>query len=117
MAGSRLGLFDFGRLPFVTMLAAVGLGVCLWQWRREQFRAPVAIFILFLLIYFGRPTWGPILGLLPMGQDLHLDRFIAGVHLDDDLVSPGGQTLGNGDVGVVLVGAGPRSEGAVSMGV
>jgi hypothetical protein len=74
-------LFDFGRLPVVTILAAVGLAVCFRRWKDERFRAPVAIFVLFLLLYFGRPTWGPLLNLLPMGQDLHLHRFIAGVHL------------------------------------
>ena len=77
----RGDLFDFGRLPAVTILAAVGLAVCLKQWKEERFRVPVAIFVLFLLVYFGRPTWGPLLNLLPMGQDLHLHRFIAGVHL------------------------------------
>jgi hypothetical protein len=74
-------LFDFDRLPVVTILAAVGLAVCLRQWREERFRIPVAIFVVFLLIYFGRPTWGPLLNLLPMGQNLHLHRFIAGIHM------------------------------------
>ncbi|MBQ10360.1 MAG: hypothetical protein CMJ45_02285 [Planctomyces sp.] len=74
-------LFDFGRLPVFTILAAAGLAVCLRQWRQERFRVPVVILVLFLLIYFGRPTWGPLLNLLPMGQNLHLHRFIAGVHL------------------------------------
>jgi hypothetical protein len=77
----RGDLFDFGRLPVVTLLAAVGLGVCLRQWRQERFRVPAAIFVMFLLLYFGRSTWGPLLNLLPMSQDLHLHRFIAGVHL------------------------------------
>ena len=74
-------LFDFGRFPSLTILAGVGLIVCLWRWREERYRVPVALFVLWLLLYFGRPTWGVLLNLLPMSHDLHLHRLIAGVHL------------------------------------
>lgn len=74
-------LFDFGRFPSLTILAGVGLVLCLWRWREERYRVPVALFILWLLLYFGRPTWGVLLDLLPMSRDLHLHRLIAGVHL------------------------------------
>ena len=55
----RGDLFDFGRLPVVTILDAVGLTVCLGRWKEERFCGPVTIFVLFLLLYFGRPTRGP----------------------------------------------------------
>ncbi|TEU19093.1 MAG: hypothetical protein E3J21_04590 [Anaerolineales bacterium] len=74
-------LFDFGRWPSLTILAGVGLALCLWRWRETRYRVPVALFILWLLLYFGRPTWGVLLDLLPMSRDLHLHRLIAGVHL------------------------------------
>ena len=74
-------LFDFGRWPSLTFLAGLGLALCLWRWRETRYRIPVALFILWLLLYFGRPTWGVLLDLLPLSRDLHLHRLIAGVHL------------------------------------
>ena len=74
-------MFDYGRLPSLTILAAVGLAVCLKRWRQERYRLPVALFIVWLVLYFGRPTWGALLDLLPFSRDLHLHRLIAGVHL------------------------------------
>jgi uncharacterized membrane protein len=74
-------LFDFGRFPSLTILAAVGLGVCAWRWRDERYRVPVALFLLWLLLYFGRTTWGALLNLLPLSGELHLHRLILGVHL------------------------------------
>lgn len=77
----RGDLFDFGRFPSLTLLVGLGLLVCLWHWREERYRIPVALSILWLLLYFGRPTWGVLLDLLPLTGDLHLHRLIAGVHL------------------------------------
>jgi len=74
-------IFDYARPPTLTILAAVGLAVCLKRWRKEHYRLPVALFIAWLLLYFGRPTWGALLDLLPFNRDLHLHRLIAGVHL------------------------------------
>jgi hypothetical protein len=74
-------LFDFGRWPSLTLLAGVGLALCLWRWRETRYRLPVALFLLWLLLYFGRPTWGLLLDLLPLSRDLHLHRLIVGVHL------------------------------------
>jgi hypothetical protein len=78
---ARGELFDFGCFPSLTLLAAVGLALCLWRWREERYRVPVALFLLWLLLYFGRPTWGVLVDLLPLSRDLHLHRLIAGVHL------------------------------------
>jgi hypothetical protein len=74
-------LFDAGRFPSFTLLAALGLGVCLVHRREERYRIPPALFIVWLLLYFGRPTWGALLNLLPLSRDLQLHRFIAGIHL------------------------------------
>src|SRR5207248_9006686 len=64
------GLFDFGRAPVLTLLAALGLGGCLRRWREERYRLPVVLFVVWLLLYFGRPTWGVLLNLLPLSRDL-----------------------------------------------
>ena len=74
-------LFDFNRFPSLTILLVAGFGICLWRWRDERYLVPVAVFTLWLLFYFGRPTWGALLGLVPMTRDLPLHRLIAGVHL------------------------------------
>lgn len=74
-------LFDFGRWPSLTLLVAAGLAGCVRRWREERYRLSVALFVLWLLLYFGRSTWGALLDLLPMSRDLHLHRLIAGVHL------------------------------------
>jgi hypothetical protein len=77
----RGDLLDFGRFPSLTLLAGLGVLVCLRHWRDERYRLPVLLFGLWLLLYFGRPTWGILLDLIPLSRDLHFHRLIAGVHL------------------------------------
>ena len=77
---ARGELFDFGRFPSFTILLAIGFGICLRRWREERYLIPVAIFSLWLLLYFGRSPWGPLIDILPMGRDMHFHRLIAGVH-------------------------------------
>lgn len=75
-------LFDAGRLPIVTLLLAVGLVLAIRGFTaREQPRVILGVGLLSLLLFFGRPTLGPILKLLPGGGDLFLRRYIMGVHL------------------------------------
>src|SRR5438128_2535488 len=52
------GLFDAGRFPALTLLAGLGLLLCLWRWRRDRYRLPGVLSLAWLLLYFGRPTWG-----------------------------------------------------------
>src|SRR5262245_31320007 len=87
-AGKILGwfasgeLFDRGRPPMVTILVAAGLLVALWRYRREErARVVLFLFLLSLVLFFGRPTLGPALRLLPGSGDLFLRRFVFGVHL------------------------------------
>ena len=75
-------LFDNGRLPIVSVLLGVGLAVCVARFRRdERARAVIGVWVLSLLLFFGRPTLGPLLKILPGSDDLPLHRYINGVHL------------------------------------
>jgi hypothetical protein len=75
-------LFDRGRLPMVTILVAAGFLVALWRYRREErARVLLFLFILSMVLFFGRPTLGPVLRVLPGSGDLFLRRFVFGVHL------------------------------------
>ncbi len=76
------GLFDNGRLPVITVLVLVGLVVAAAQARgSEPPRAVIGVGLVSLLLFFGRPTLGPLIDLMPGGGDLFLRRFISGVHL------------------------------------
>jgi len=75
-------LFDRWRFPTLTILLAIGLLVALWRFRREpRARALLGVLLVSLLLFFGRPTIGPVLDLLPGSGDLFLRRYIFGVHL------------------------------------
>ncbi len=78
-------LLDHGRLPVLSLLVLLGIGATLWAWRSGTFRraqlfvAAGAIF--WILVYFGRPFWGPALELLGATPDLQLHRTIGAVHV------------------------------------
>lgn len=75
-------IFDNGRVPVVSVLVLIGLAVCVWRFRRsETARAIPAVGLLSLLLFFGRPTLGFVIDLLPGGSDLFLRRYVTGVHL------------------------------------
>ena len=75
-------LFDDGRFPIVTILVFVGILVCAARARRDvRARALLGAFTLSLLLFFGRPTLGPVLNLLPGFGDVQIHRFVMGVHL------------------------------------
>jgi hypothetical protein len=75
-------VFDYGRLPVVSLLVVVGLVVCVLRFHRdERARAVLAFWGLSLLLFFGRPTLGPLLKVFPGSDDLPLHRYINGVHL------------------------------------
>jgi hypothetical protein len=90
-------IFDDGRVPVVSLLALAGLLVCLWRFRRaESARAIPAVGCLSLLLFFGRPTLGSVIDLLPGGSDLFLRRYVTGVHLAGIyLAGIGGAWLGS----------------------
>ncbi len=81
-------LFDHGRWPLITILAAIGTAVCLWRFRRdERARAVLAFTALSLVLFCGRGSFGFVIDRLPGGKDLLLHRFIIGVHLGGILLA------------------------------
>ncbi len=75
-------LFDAGRLPVVTVFVFAGFGLCARSFRRDE-RARMVLVggTVSLILFFGRPTLGPLVSLLPGGEDLFLRRFVIGVDL------------------------------------
>jgi Gpi18-like mannosyltransferase len=87
-AGKALGwlfsgrLFDDGRFPILTLLFYAGVVLCVARAGRDpRARALLGVFVLSLLLFFGRPTLGPLLDLLPGFRDIQIHRFIMGAHL------------------------------------
>jgi Bacterial membrane protein YfhO len=75
-------LLDHGRLPVVTVFAALGFGLAWLAWSSDaDARAlPVALAVC-LLLAFGRTTFGSLVDLIPGSADLFFRRFIMGVQL------------------------------------
>ena len=82
-------LFDSGRFPIVSLLFALGVGVCAVQARRD-IRARA------LLGVFGFSAWcsssdarrsGGAMDVLPGIQDIQIHRFVMGVHLAGILIA------------------------------
>jgi hypothetical protein len=93
-------LFDAHRLPILSVLVGAGLVVtALRFFRDERMRAILSVGVLSLLLYFGRPTLGPVLKLLPGSNDLFLNRYVMGVQLAGILMAG----VGLGSVGVLVV--------------
>jgi Gpi18-like mannosyltransferase len=81
-------LFDNGRFPIVTILFFVGAAVCIARARTDgRSRALLGAFGLSLVLFFGRPTLGPVLDLLPGFGDVQIHRFVIGVDLAAILIA------------------------------
>lgn len=81
-------LFDYGRWPLLTILAVLGLALACHRWRTPLYRTLAALFVFWLLLYFGRATWGRFYVVVPSTPDLApaasafpIHRFLAGVQL------------------------------------
>ncbi len=70
-------LFDFGRPQALTALVFIGLFSAL----ATRYSSLALLFIFWLLLYFGRTTWGGLFTLIPGMSEFHLSRFIVGVHI------------------------------------
>lgn len=75
-------LLDEGRLPVITVLAAIGALVCALRWKHDtRCRTLLLLAAASLTLFFGRATLGPLTNLMPGNDTLQMHRFIAGVHL------------------------------------
>jgi Gpi18-like mannosyltransferase len=74
-------LFDAGRFPVLSLLVLAGAVACVRAWREPRARALLGIFALSLALFFGRPTWGRALDLLPGMKDVQIHRFVMGVDM------------------------------------
>ena len=61
-------LLDHGRLPVLTFLFALGVGAALLT-RSRRALIVLAIFAVWLIAYFGRPTLGSIVDLFPLHDE------------------------------------------------
>jgi hypothetical protein len=75
-------LLDHGRLPVVTVFAALGFGLAWLAWSSDaDARALLVALALCLLFAFGRTTFGSLVNLIPGSADLFFRRFMMGVQL------------------------------------
>jgi hypothetical protein len=114
-------ILDWHHLVLITPLFAFGLAFCLFAWRRSDGvgpvgqasgRALVLVFAASLILFFGRPTLGPLLDLLPGSKDLFLRRFIVGVQLSSLLLAG----VGAAELGRLAVAGGKAAVSAWSEG-
>ena len=89
-------LYDYGRVAVVTVLVAVGIGVCIGRWRTHVAgRALITIWVATLLMTFGRTTWGALYDIVPGSSDVFIRRFQMGVQLSGILLA---------GIGIVFLG-------------
>ncbi|HKA01507.1 MAG TPA: hypothetical protein VKE70_33575, partial [Candidatus Solibacter sp.] len=79
-------ILDHDHLPVLTLLAFAGAGVLLWRWKSTRKIEHAHLFVLiagafWLLVFFGRPTWGVLLTLIGVTPDLHLHRVVGAVQI------------------------------------
>ena len=75
-------LLDHGRLPVVTVFAALGFGLAWLAWSSDaDARALLVALAVCLLLAFGRTTFGSLVDVIPGSADLFFRRFMMGVQL------------------------------------
>ncbi|HKY49676.1 MAG TPA: DUF6541 family protein, partial [Candidatus Limnocylindria bacterium] len=73
-------LLDHGRIPVLTVLLGIG-AVAAVVTRARLALLSVGLFALWLVLYFGRPTLGGLIDLLPLSDGLFLHRLIGAVDI------------------------------------
>jgi hypothetical protein len=95
-------IYDLGRLPIVSLLVGAGLVISLVRFTRdERARAVVILWLVSLLLFFGRTTLGGLIDLLPASHSLPFHRFIYGLHMAGILLA--GIAIGAAGRGLVMV--------------
>jgi hypothetical protein len=73
-------LTDYGRLPVLAILLAIGV-IATVRLRASSAAFALVLFVVWLVLYFGRGTLGALASLLPLQETLLFHRFIGGVHI------------------------------------
>jgi len=73
-------LTDYGRLPVLALLLGVGV-IAAVRLRATSATFALGLFVVWLVLFFGRGTLGPLASLLPLEETLLFHRFIGGVHI------------------------------------
>lgn len=71
-------IFDWQRPPVITILTLAGLLMALFN---TKFFPLALLFVLWIMFYFGRTTWGGLIDLIPGMKEFHLHRFVVGIHI------------------------------------
>ena len=75
-------LLDHGRLPVVTVFAALGFALAWLAWSSDaNARALLVALVVCLVFAFGRTTFGSLVDLIPGSADLFFRRFMMGAQL------------------------------------
>jgi hypothetical protein len=75
-------LLDHGRLPVITVIAALGFALAWLRWSSDpDGRALLIALAVCLVLAFGRTTFGSLVDLIPGSRDLFFRRFMMGVQL------------------------------------
>jgi hypothetical protein len=79
-------ILDQNRAPVLTLLCLAGFILVAWRWKKARKIGAPELFVivssvLWLLVFFGRSTWGVLLLLLGIGRDFHLHRLLATVQI------------------------------------
>jgi hypothetical protein len=75
-------VYDSGRFPVVTVLVLLGIATAVVRWRTYPLgRALAVMWILSLLLAFGRTTFGPLVDVVPGSGDIFFRRFLMGAQL------------------------------------
>jgi len=75
-------LFDYGRWPVITAILALGIAAALMQFRRARpARIALLLFVVWVALYFGRPTLGHFLEVFPLHNSLLFHRFKGSVDI------------------------------------
>ncbi|HEY1374961.1 MAG TPA: hypothetical protein VGH50_20990 [Candidatus Binatia bacterium] len=86
---------DYDRLPVMTVLLALGIAAALMR-RDVPARLSLALFAVWLALYFGRPTWGRLIDFLPLPHGMLIHRFSGGLDFPVIfLIGLGGEWLWN----------------------
>jgi hypothetical protein len=73
-------VFDHDRLPWLTILVFVGVGICVQRASRARDRWMLTLGGLTLLLFMGRTNFGGWYDLLPMHDQINVMRYTAAIH-------------------------------------